>query len=88
MRSKQEEGSQEAVVTARDKRHSLRRSADKEEAEAMERADSVLQESSALMAATHERMAVTQIEIDKLKAESRGVLNQSRRILEEIKRAA
>jgi uncharacterized small protein (DUF1192 family) len=80
MRSKDGEG------TAKERHR--RRSTDKDEAEAMEHAHSLIEDSFTVIAATHERMAVTQVEIDRLKAVNRELLVRSRRLLEEIKRVA
>lgn len=89
MGSKREKGTEKAgIARAIDKRGLLRRSADRGDAEAMERADAILDETSAEIAAAHERMVLTQVEIERLKAENRELLAQSRRILEEIKKAA
>ncbi|HMG72458.1 MAG TPA: hypothetical protein VK582_03075 [Pyrinomonadaceae bacterium] len=65
-----------------------RRKADLEEAQAMERVDAMLNECSAEIGAARERMAVRQVEIERLKAENRELLARTRRRLEGIEKAA
>lgn len=88
MNNMTKEGKATKVSREKVPRQLLRRKSDREDAAAMEQADSLLDKASAQMEAAYERMAVTQEEIDKLKAESREVLIHSRQLLEEIKNAA
>jgi len=54
----------------------------------MERVDAMLNECSAEIGAARERMAVRQVEIERLKAENRELLARTRRRLEGIEKAA